>query len=405
MSENPNDEDTWSRAHLFLFRATFAYFALFAAGALLDTGPAPRAVLAAVHTPVVGWFGHSVMHLAGSPNESGALWTVAQQVVAIGIALAIAVVWSLASPRTEHRRLNGWMRLVLRYYVAVIMMIYGAFKVIPSQFPPISLDQVTQPLGSLAPMGLLWSFMGYSAIYTMFAGLGETVGAFLLFFRRTTTAGALILIAVLSNVALMNYAYDVPVKQLSSNLLLASIVLVLPDVRRLVSVFVLNETTLPADFSFQFPRWLQRIRRYVKPVIVVAATIVPLVVSGIVSPRLRTLPPLYGVYRVTEFARNGASVPPLATDSTRWKTVVFGRAGVMSVRLMTDSLVTYAATVDSATHHIAVSPRSGSGQKTVFEYQPLATGMKFRGVGSGDTIDVTVERVDVSKTYRLFGGR
>jgi hypothetical protein len=77
----------------------------------------------------------------------------------------------------------------------------------------------------------------------------------------------------------------------------------------------------------------------------------------------------------------------------------------MSVRLMTDSLVTYAATVDSATHHIAVSPRSGSGQKTVFEYQPLATGMKFRGVGSGDTIDVTVERVDVSKTYRLFGGR
>lgn len=33
------------------------------------------------------------------------------------------------------------MRLVLRYYVAIVMLIYGAFKVIPSQFPPIALEQ------------------------------------------------------------------------------------------------------------------------------------------------------------------------------------------------------------------------------------------------------------------------
>ena len=32
-------------------------------------------------------------------------------------------------------------------------------------------------------------------------------------FRRTTTLGALVSIAVLGNVAMLNYCYDVPVKQ------------------------------------------------------------------------------------------------------------------------------------------------------------------------------------------------
>ena len=150
--------------------------------------------------------------------------------------------------------------MALRYYVAVIMLIYGGFKVINTQFPPLSLEQLTQPLGAVSPMGLLWSFMGYSPAYTTFAGLGEVTGAFLLFFRRTTTLGALIVFAVMTNVALMNYAYDVPVKQLSTNLVLAAVVLVLPDARRLFDVLVLNASSRPADVSFAFPRWLAVVR-------------------------------------------------------------------------------------------------------------------------------------------------
>jgi hypothetical protein len=49
------------------------------------------------------------------------------------------------------------------------------------------------------------------------------VGGALLLFRRTTTAGALVLIAVLTNIVTLNFSCDVPVKLFSSHLLLMAV--------------------------------------------------------------------------------------------------------------------------------------------------------------------------------------
>ena len=40
-------------------------------------------------------------------------------------------------------------------------------------------------------MGILWKLMGHSYGYNLFTGLAEAVPAALLFWRRTTTVGAL----------------------------------------------------------------------------------------------------------------------------------------------------------------------------------------------------------------------
>jgi uncharacterized membrane protein YphA (DoxX/SURF4 family) len=374
---------------------------MFGLAALFDGGAASRRVLTAVHEPVVGWFGRSVFGLTGGPNDAGARWALVQQLVAILIAVGVAAVWSVASRRTEYRRLHGWARVILRYYVAVIVLVYGGLKVINLQFPPLTLAQISQPLGNLSPMGLLWTFMGYSPAYTMFAGLGEVVGAFLLFFRRTTTLGALILIGVMSNVALMNYAYDVPVKQLSTNLLLAAMVLVAPDARRLFDVLVRNASSVPADLSVVFPRWLARVRRVVKPLVIVVATVGPLAFSWRLQSLLRR-PPLYGLYEVDQFVRNGVVVPPLTTDSTRWRAISFSRPETMAIRLMSDSLRSLSATVDTSAHRITYRSVSGRALRGDFVYEQLATGLRVRGVEQADSIDVTLRRVDVAKAYRLM---
>ena len=270
------------------------------------------------------WAGSGIrFSLSGAERKAPVAWALAQQLAAILVAIAMAMLWSLASRRTEYDRLAGWSRIVLRYYVGVVMMVYGAFKVIPSQFPPLALDQLAQPLGSLTPMGLLWSYMGYSSVYTVFAGLGESVGGFLLFFRRTTTAGALILVAVLSNVALINYAYDVPVKQLSTNLLLASMLLAAADARRLIAVFALNAATMPADQTFAFRPKTLRVRRWLKPAVIGLATIGPFAGSFFVHANLVRRPPLYGVYRVEHFGE-------MARSFRRWRWTRRGGGGSRS---------------------------------------------------------------------------
>ena len=403
VSETQFDRAEWPPAQRVVFRAAFAYFVLFALTSLLDVGAGPRRVLRAIRDNPVGWFGHSVLGARGSPNDSGVTWGIANLAVPLLAAIVVAIAWSIGSRRREYRRLHAWMRLVLRYYVAVVMMIYGAFKVIPSQFPPISLEQLAEPLGALSPMGLLWNFMGYSTVYQIFTGFGEATGAFLLFFRRTTTAGALLLIAVLSNVALLNFAFDVPVKQLSSNLLIASIFLAAPDARRLIDVLFLNRASRPADVAFDFPRWLARVRRFLKPAIVLGATSAPLIFSAGISPRLRETPALYGLYDVRSFVRNGGDVPPLATDPTRWRSVTFGRRGSMSVRLMTDSVRRIPVAVDSAARSVTVTSSGGSAVRQVLRYEPLDNGaLRVRGVYAGDSVDVMLEKLDHRRIFRLL---
>jgi len=51
------------------------------------------------------------------------------------------------------------------------------------QFEPPGYGRLTQPLGQYSPMALLWTFMGYSPLYTSFTGSAEVIGGVLLFFR------------------------------------------------------------------------------------------------------------------------------------------------------------------------------------------------------------------------------
>src|SRR5262245_23311944 len=107
-------------------------------------------------------------------------------------------------------------------------------------------------------MGLLWTFMGSSGPYVIFSGAGETTGSLLILFRRTTTLGALVLGAVLTNIAALNFCYDVPVKINSSHFLAMCIFLAAPDVRRLTNLLIWQRPTEPRPWQLALPRpWLR----------------------------------------------------------------------------------------------------------------------------------------------------
>jgi len=181
------------------------------------------------------------------------------------LALLGAAIWSaIDRKRIAYPRVAAVTRIGLRYWLGYTMLSYGFAKVFKTQFPdpqPVRLDET---LGQMSPMGLLWTFMGYSLPYNLFTGAAECLGGALLLFRRTTTLGSLLLIAVLANVVMLNFCYDVPVKMYSVELLIVAIVLLWPDLGRLASVVFGFAAPATSDERWPMTRTWRRVGMGVK---------------------------------------------------------------------------------------------------------------------------------------------
>ena len=162
------------------------------------------------------------------------------------IALSGTCLWTaLDRRRKEYQVLYAWLRLTVRFSLAFTMLGYGFVKVFPLQFPSPGSARLIETYGASSPMGLLWTFMGASAVYTSFTGLVEVAVGLLLLFRLTTLAGALLSTGVTLNIVLLNFCYDVPVKLFSLHLLTMSIFLTIPDWSALWRFFVLHQAAEP----------------------------------------------------------------------------------------------------------------------------------------------------------------
>lgn len=126
-----------------------------------------------------------------------------------------------------------------------MLFTYGAIKQIHAQMPPPTLNKLMQPLHEFSPMGLAWTFLGFSKGYNIFMGIVE-ISALLLLFRKTTTIGALITMATSINIMTVNYFFDVPVKMLSTALFVFSLFLLLPNLKILYSFFIQGK---PAELA------------------------------------------------------------------------------------------------------------------------------------------------------------
>ena len=355
----------WTPAQLIGFRFLFAYFVLYDAPSLLGSIPVVGVVAKPIDSALQGlalWTGAHILHLARpiivAPTGSGdTMKDYVTNLVILALASIFALVWSAADrERTEYRKLHEWLRIIVRFALAFIMFGYGFAKLFPNQFPRPTLERLVEPLGDFSPMGLLWTFMGYSFAYNIFTGLGESVGALLLCARRTTTAGALLLITVLSNVVILNFTYDVPVKIFSANLLLMAIFLAAPDIPRIVNLVIRHRRTDPSPIKPIFATPAMHRTSMVLRALLVAWVLFGNVTSGnarfVSSGPNAPKPPLYGIYDVQAVNRNGHEVPLVITDSSLWKRVVFSQYDRVSIRTMTDSLSRYTVKVDTV-HHTA----------------------------------------------------
>jgi uncharacterized membrane protein YphA (DoxX/SURF4 family) len=326
----------WSLWRRFAFRLLFAYMVFFSFGLANNSDfDWSWLTLNPLWHALVPWLGKHVLHLQPDitifTNGSGDTrydWLLASFWVLS--ALVAAIVWSLVDRRRAHyEKLFRILRVWVRYALAYQMLNYGFAKIFKLQFPMPDPGTLTETYGESSPMKLAWTFMGYSPAYTMFGGWMEVIGGALLLFRRTTTLGALVLVAVLSNVVMLNYCYDVDVKLLSAQLLLMAVWLVLPDARRLVDMLVLHRPTQPLLLLWQPATrrgvWARRIVKY---------GLIAFIGISNIRGAIRDLreygdsalkPMWYGAYEVEQLIRGGKVVEQRLDDPQRWRIAAFGR--------------------------------------------------------------------------------
>lgn len=204
-------------------------------------------------TSIVEWMARGVFHLSRElvPQNGSGDTTYNYLLILLLFVIAVAgtVIWSLLDRRTtDYSGLRDMLRSYLRYTLAFALLGYGLSKVTfeMNQFPENAAFQLDKTWGDSSPMNVLWAFMGASRPYTFFAGMAEVLAAMLLIWRRTATLGALVALGTMTNVMLLNFCYDVPVKIYSTHLVMMSVMIILPDVRRLANVLVLNRAAEPA---------------------------------------------------------------------------------------------------------------------------------------------------------------
>lgn len=407
----------WSLARRLAFRFASVYLLLHGLPFPLGMLPGTQRLSGAYREAwqaLVPWVGQHVLHLDTAitvfPNGSGdTTYNHVQLLCFLALAGLVTAAWSArARTPTRHETAHALLRIALRYFLAYTLVSYGLSKVLWMQFPFPSPEKLVQPLGESSPMGLMWTFMGYSRGYNLFTGGLEVVGGVLLLFRRTTTLGAVLVAAVMTNVVALNLAYDVPVKLYSSHLLLMSVFLLLPDLERIANVLVLNRPTRPVVFRTPFARpWTERGSRAVKVLFAgwvlysdASKALERQASHGEDAPRH----PLHGVYVVESFTRDGQAVPLLAGDATAWRYVLIGTRERLALRFMDDTGKRFRM-ADAPEQRLQLTANSYPGENdpeafTLAWSRPEAGHLVVEGVFRGASVQARLKKVEAS-TFQL----
>jgi hypothetical protein len=416
----------WSLVHRVMFRFVFSFLALAVfpfpfnsfGGNVYPTGFYERMWFAAT-----SWLCERVLHLPTAPSGAATLLLLdntngyVELLSFLVLATLATIVWTLLDrKRPDYRTLHEWLRIYVRYTLGFTMLGYGMDKVFALQFNS-SLPgpgRLAEPLGNYSPFALMWTFMGYSKPYTIFAGAGEVIGGVLLLFRRTTTLGAIIICGVMANVVALDFSYGVGLKVLVSLYLLLAIFLLVPDLTRLMNFFVLNRPTPAANLEGPIRKdWMKRPRLILHLAVVVFALYF-FAGPGLDGPRERgksPKSPFYGLYQVEAFTQNGT---PATQNDPNWRRVIFEGKSDMTVLSMDDSMHYYGADVDTAKNTMTISgeyadpdsrsqrsadsDRSSRVPKSILTYSwPDPDHLEFRGNLGGQSVAIDMRKIDISK--------
>jgi uncharacterized membrane protein YphA (DoxX/SURF4 family) len=413
----------WSAGRWLGFRFVFLYLLIYNLPVAVSWVPGAGWLIARyqeVWAAAVPWVGRHVLHLArpiatAATGSGDRTFDYVQVLCMAALAALTALAWTALDRRPgRERALAEGLRIYLRYTLALILLTRGVGMLTGVRFPFPGIDRLQERLGDSSPLTLFSTFMGYSPLYAGFVGASEAISGLLLLFRRTTTLGALLALAMASHAAAFAFSYDVPEKLLSLHLLAMAGWLLAPDARRLVDGLLLDRPTRPPDLAPPFAgHWTRLGRLGLETLRVVYALVVIIAITRHdLHRRLERMrmprPPIYGVWDVDELSRDGRVVP-WSGDLARWRRLIVSSPGEVAVRLASGARQSFAAAYGQRL--VTLSSRGGSGSAgeqapsaSLAWSQPDPDHLVLQGTMSGESLTVKLRRVDESRALLVTRG-
>jgi hypothetical protein len=394
---------SWSTAQKIAFRFFMLFFILyifFNPNGVLPYSDNLQAIYIQPFFKLVPWIGAHILHLdkpiiIAITGSGDTTYDYIILLLIFVMSIVGAAAWSIMGRKiSNYKKQLYWLIVVIRYYVAITMICYGLYKIIKLQFPAPSFSRLVEPVGKLSPMGLAWTYMGYSRGFNYFTGSAEIITGLLLFFRKTSTLGGIVGLVVAINIMAINYCFDVPVKLLATMLVIMCIFLMLGDAGRLFNFFVRNRETLssnltPRRFKARWKNTTLVVLKYVLISYTLCFGLANALAREKQYGRKAKKPPLYGIYNVEAFIKNRDTLKPLTTDTIRWRKFMISSDGGAQIQMMDDSISNYSFKPDFKKHAIVANSYADTTHTFHLMYNLTKPGLaelkNFKGVNKFDT--------------------
>lgn len=412
----------WGLTVRILFRFCVVYFSLFSLTTQIVTGlfPIPKvdipdpASLWPVSQTVL-WVEAHILRVAdpvpwAETGSGDRIFDWALLVCLLIVSALATVTWSILDrKRANSSTLAKWFLLGIRFALAGQMITYGMDKVIPLQMSYPSLTRLLEPYHNFYPMSVLWSSIGASPGYEVFAGCAELLGGILLIFPQTATYGALVCLTDMIQVFMLNMTYDVPVKILSFHLILFSLLVLSPQFNRLMGFFFLNRPVEPAGQPALFlSRRKNRIALWAQVAFgiwLLGMNTWSVASDWNVDGGGRPRSPLYGIWNIDELSIDGQIRSPLVTDYDRWRRTIFDSPESVAFQRMDDSFARFGASINTSASTIALTKGGDKNWTGNLTFQRIAGDqLLLDGAMGGHPVHMRLSLVDSGKFMLVSRG-
>ncbi len=359
------------------------------------------------------WLNHHLFHFKYLPESwttfSGSLHTIRDTVYLL-FSILICIAWTIYDKKRAHY--NGmlyWFSGCLVVALSSIVFVYGIIKVFPVQMPSPAFINLYKTVGELSPFDLLWTSFGYGKPYQVFSGIFEVSGAILILFKRTRVAGLLIITAVMLNVIMLNYTYQIGVLVTSFYILLVTLFLLAPYSRSLLLLFFYGQQTgLSGNGFIPQNRKSLAIVRVAGIVMLSTSFILGFLAAFNRHTNTNTVNKSRQYSLVKSYVVNNDSLKPVEEDTTRWRIwsekTVNGKNSVSIAGMKAGVYKTYFIDRDTAIHQLILHPSNHADTNSLyFRYSNISRSIwRLEGTINQNNITVELQKVRPDTLFNLL---